>query len=89
MTLEPPRRKNIPNLNAPDEDWKRYWNSCTIDEIVSTLERLIQTDRKKRPIENKSLYMRALECKEALSKTTCEVIDKNDKLIKNIELGNE
>jgi hypothetical protein len=88
MTLEPPRRKNIPNLNAPDDEWKRYWNSCTIDEIVSTLERLIQTDRKERPIENKSLYIRALECKEALSKTIQEMIDKNDKLIKDIELGN-
>ena len=88
MTLEPPRRKNIPNLNAPDDEWKRYWNSCTIDEIVSTLERLIQTERKERPIENKSLYIRALECKEALSKTIQEMIDKNDKLIKDIESGN-
>ena len=88
MTFESHTRKDIPNLNDSDDEWKKYWNSCSIGEIVSTLEILIQTDRKKRPIENKSLYMRALECKEALSKTTREVIDKNDKLIKDIELGN-
>ena len=88
MTLEPPRRKEIPNLNAPDVEWREYWNSCSIDEIVGTLERLIQTDRKKRPIENKSLYIRALECKEALSKSVSEVFDKNNKLIKDIESGN-
>jgi hypothetical protein len=88
MTLEPPRRKEIPNLNAPDVEWRKYWNSCSIGEIVVTLEKLIQTDRKKRPIENKSLHIRALECKEALSKTVDEVIDKNNKLIKDIELGN-
>lgn len=88
MTLESPRRKDIPNLNAPDDEWKKYWNSCSIGEIVSTLEKLIQTERKKRPIENKSLYIRALECKEALSKTVQEVTDKNNKLIKDIELGN-
>jgi hypothetical protein len=34
------------------------------------------------------MYIRALECKEVLSKTAREVIDKNDKLIKDIELGN-
>lgn len=88
MTLEPPRKKDIPNLNASDVEWKKYWNSCSVSEIVSILERLIQTDRKKRPIENKSLYIRALECKEALNKTFSEVIDKNNKLIKDIELGN-
>lgn len=88
MTLEPPRRKEIPNLNAPDVEWRKYWNSCSIGEIVGTLEKLIQTNRKKRPIENKSLYIRALECKETLSKTVDEVIDKNNKLIKDIELGN-
>lgn len=44
-------------------------------------------DRKKKPIENKSLYLRALECKEALSKTVREVIDKNEKLIRDIKLG--
>lgn len=47
MTLEPPRKKDIPNLNAPDVEWKKYWNSCSVSEIVSTLERLIQTDRKR------------------------------------------
>lgn len=66
MTLEPPKRKENPNLNAPDVEWRKYWNSCSIGEIVGTLEKLIQTDRKKRPIENKSLYIRALECKKAL-----------------------
>ena len=85
MTLEPPRRKEIPNLNAPDVEWREYWNSCSIDEIVGTLEKLIQTDRKKRQIENKSLYIRALKCKEALSKTVSEVFDKNNKLIEDIE----
>jgi hypothetical protein len=88
MTFESPRRKDIPNLNFPDDEWKKYWNSCSIGEIVSTLEKLIQTERKERPIENKSLYIRALECKEALSKAVREVIDKNNKLIKDIELGN-
>jgi hypothetical protein len=88
MALEPQKRKDIPNLNAPDNEWKKYWDSCSIGEIVSTLEKLIQTDRKKKPIENKSLYIRALECKEVLSKTVREVINKNDKLIKDIELGN-
>ena len=87
MTLEPRGRKDAPNLNAPDDEWKKYWNSCSINEIVSTLERLIQTDRKKKPIENKSLYIRALECKEALNKTVHEVIYKNNELIKDIELG--
>lgn len=88
MTLEPPRRKEIPNLNAPDVEWREYWNSCSIGEIVGTLEKLIQSDRKKRPIENKSLYIRALECKEALSKIVSEILDKNNKLIKDIESGN-
>jgi hypothetical protein len=32
--------------------------------------------------------MRALECKEILSNTVREVIEKNNKLIKDIELGN-
>ena len=84
MTLESQR---IPNLNAPDEEWKKYWDSCNTSEIFGTLEKLIQTDRKKRPIENKSLYIRALECKEAINKTFREVIDKNNKLIRDIELG--
>jgi hypothetical protein len=88
MTFESREREDIPSLNASDNEWKKYWNSCSIGEIVSTLEKLIQTDRRKRPIENKSLYIRALECKEALSKTIREVIDKNNKLIKDIELGN-
>lgn len=88
MTLEPHKKNNIPNLNAPDGEWKKYWSSCSIGEITSTLEKLIQTDRKKKPIENKSLYIRALECKEAISKTVREVIDKNNKLINDIELGN-
>ena len=87
MTLEPRGRKEAPNLNAPDDEWKKYWNSCSIGEIVSTLERLIQTDRKKKPIENKSIYIRTLECKEILNKTVREVIYKNNELIKDIELG--
>ena len=44
-------------------------------------------DRKKNPIENKFLYIRALEYKDALSKTVREVININNKLIKDIELG--
>jgi hypothetical protein len=44
-------------------------------------------DRKRRPLENKCLYTRALECKEAINKTFREVIDKNNKLIRDIELG--
>lgn len=84
MTLESQR---IPNLNASDDEWKKYWESCSIGEIVNTLEKLIQMDIKKRPIENKALYIRALECKEALSKTFREVIDTNNKLIRNLELG--
>jgi hypothetical protein len=46
---------------------EKYWNSCSIGEIVNTLEKLTQMDRKKGPIKNKSLYIGALECKEALS----------------------
>ena len=84
MTLESQR---IPNLNAPDEEWKKYWDSCNIGGIASTLEKLVQMDRKNRPIENKSLYMRALECKELLGKIFLELIDKNNKLIKDIEYG--
>jgi hypothetical protein len=84
MTLESQR---IPNLNAPDDEWKKFWESCSIGEIVSTLEKLIQMDIKKRPIENKTLYIRALECKEALSKTFSEVIDTNNKLIRDLESG--
>jgi hypothetical protein len=87
MTLEAPKRKAIPNLNASNDEWKKYWNFCSIGELVSTLEILIQMDRKKKPIENKFLYIRALECKEAISKTVHEVITKNDKLIRDIELG--
>lgn len=87
MTLEPPKRKAIPNLNAPNDEWKEYWNSCSIGELVSTLEMLIQMDRKNKPIENKFLYIRALECREEISKTVHEVINKNDKLIRDIELG--
>jgi hypothetical protein len=66
---------------------EKYWNSCSIGEIVNTLEKLTQMDRKKGPIENKSLYIGALEYKEALSKAVRELIDKNNKLIKDIELG--
>jgi hypothetical protein len=87
MTFESHRREDIPSLNASDSEWKKYWNSCSICEVVGTLEKLTQMDRKKKPIENKSLYLRALECKEALRKTVHEVIDKNDKLIRDIELG--
>jgi hypothetical protein len=74
MIFESHRMNDIPKLNAPDDEWKKYWDSCSIGEIVSTLEKLIQTDRKKKPIENKSLYIRALECKEALSKTVQVII---------------
>lgn len=41
MTLEPNKRNDITNLNAPDGKWKKYWDSCSIDEVVSTLEKLI------------------------------------------------
>ena len=88
MTFESHTRKDIPNLNDSDDEWKKYQDSCSIGEIVNTLEKLVQTDRKERPINNKSLYLRALECKEALNKTIRKVIDKNNKLIKDIELGN-
>jgi hypothetical protein len=87
MTFESRGREDIPSLNASDSDWKKYWNSCSIGGLVGMLEKLTQMDRKKKPIENKSLYLRALECKEALSKTVREVIDRNDKLIRDIELG--
>lgn len=87
MTVELHGRRDIPNPNASDDEWKRYWDSCNITEIYGALEKLIQADRKKRPIENKSLYIRALECKEAIDKTFGEMIDKNNKLIKAIELG--
>jgi hypothetical protein len=87
MTFESHGRKDIPRLNASDSEWKKYWNSCSIGELVGTLEKLTQMDRKRKPIENRSLYLRALECKEALRKTVREVIDKNDKLITDIELG--
>lgn len=87
MMSELHAKKEIPNLNASDDEWKEYWNSCSIAEIVSTLEKLTQMDRKKRPIENKSLYLRASECKEVLSKTFRELNDKNNKLIKDIESG--
>jgi hypothetical protein len=87
MTLEPPKRKTIPNLNASDDEWKKYWNSCSIDGLASALGMLIRMDRKKKPIENKSLYVRALECKDAINKKFHEMIDKNNKLIEDIELG--
>jgi hypothetical protein len=87
MTFETHGKKGIPSLDASVDEWKKYWDSCSIGEIFDTLERLIQTDRKRRTIENKSLYIRALECKEAINKTIREMIDKNNKLIKDIELG--
>ena len=87
MTFESQRRKDIPNLTDSDDEWTKYWGSCSINEIVNTLEKLIQMDRKRRPIENKSLYTRALECKEAINNAFREMIDKNNKLIKDIELG--
>lgn len=87
MTIELHGRRDIPNLNASNDEWKKYWDSCNITEIYGTLEKLIQADRKKKPIENKSLYIRALECKEAIDKTFGEMIDKNNKLIKDLELG--
>ena len=55
MTFESYERKEIPNLNASDSEWKKYWDSCSIGEIVSTLERLIETDRKYRTINNTPL----------------------------------
>jgi hypothetical protein len=87
MTFETRGKKDNPSLDASVDEWKKYWDSCSIGELSGTLERLIQTDRKKKPIENKSLYIRALECKEAINKTICEMIDKNNKLIRDIELG--
>lgn len=87
MTFESHERKGIPNLNASDEEWTRYWKSCSIGEVVSALENLIKTDRKERPIDNKHLYKRALECKEAINKIFHEIVDRNNKLIKDIELG--
>jgi hypothetical protein len=86
MTCEIQGKKDIPRLDASDDEWKEYWDSCGINEIFRTLEKLIQTDRKKRPIENKSLYLRALECKEAIEKTVRVMIDKNNELIRDIEL---
>ena len=47
MTFEPHIINDSPNLNSPNDEWKKYWDSCNIGEIISTLERLIQTDRKK------------------------------------------
>ncbi len=70
---------------ASIRDSNKIWHFYL--ELVGTLEELTKMDRKKIPIENKSLYLRALECKEALRKTVHEVIDKNDKLIRDIELG--
>ena len=87
MTFESRGMKDIPSLNASDNEWKKYWNSCSIGELVGTLERLIQMNRKKKSRENKFLYIRALECKEILSKSVREVINKNNKLIRDIELG--
>ena len=87
MTFESRGMKDIPSLNASDIEWKKYWNSCSIGELVGTLDRLILMDRKKKYSENKFLYIRALECKEILSKSVREVINKNNKLIRNIELG--
>ena len=46
MTFESQRRKDIPNLTDSDE-WTKYWGSCSINEIVNTLEKLIQMDRKR------------------------------------------
>lgn len=88
MTIESQyERKGIPNLNASDDEWKRYWNSCNISEIVSTLEKLIKKERKERPVDNKFLYIRSLECKDAINKTFRDIIDKNNKPIKDIETG--
>jgi len=66
---------------------EKILDSCSIGELVGTLDILIQMDRKKKPVENKFLYIRALECKEAISKTVREVINKNDKLIRDMEWG--
>ena len=32
MILDLRKRKAIPNLNAPNNEWKKYWNSCSIGE---------------------------------------------------------
>ena len=87
MTFESRGMEDIPSLNASDNEWKKYWNSCSVGELVGTLERLIQMDRKKKPSEDTFLYIRALECKDALSKTVRDLINKNNKLIRDIELG--
>lgn len=87
MTFESHKMKDIPNLNASDDEWKKYWNSCNIGEIIGTLEMLIETNKEKKPIDIKSLYKRALECKEAINRMVREVIDRNNKLIKDIESG--
>ena len=76
MTFESRGMEDIPSLNASDNEWKKYWNSCSVGELVGTLERLIQMDRKKKPSEDKFLYIRALECKDALSKTVRDLINK-------------
>ena len=89
MTFESHTRKDIPNLNDSDDEWKKYWDSCSIGGIVSTLEKLVQTDRKERPINNKSLYLRALECKEALNKPIRKVISLHENIILSILLSEE
>ncbi len=80
-------KKDIPSLNALDNEWKKYWNSCSIGELVGTLERIIQMNRKRKPMENKFLYIRALECRDALSKTVRDLVNKNNKLIRDIDWG--
>ena len=40
---------------------------------MKTLEKIIKKDRKERPIDNKFLYIRALECKDAINKIFREV----------------
>ena len=45
MTFESRGMKDIPSLNASDNEWKKYWNSCSIKRAGDYLERLIQMDR--------------------------------------------
>ena len=49
MTFESRGMKDIPSLNASDNEWKKYWNSCSISEL-SWYSRKVNSNGQKKEV---------------------------------------
>ena len=47
MTFESRGMKDIPSRPASDNEWKKYWNSCSISEVSCNLRKVNSNGQKK------------------------------------------